>query len=305
MGLAQQKGLLDWIPNGIVILLLILPILFFGCIVLGKFVAKRRVVSLLVFILIGAGLGALAWFLTVSAPHSKGATTEEKSPTPSQPNSLQETPAQGTQQGATAVRSTGGQLNLRVGTMEGFDTAFDVSGTGKVDSQVGQIIAPNKPAEIMKKPKDKAAENYNITSFDQRGGFTGVNKGTVNLAKPPRVITHEQREAFLTINKPYPKGKVSITIGSQTEEAHDYAVAIKSLLMEAGYDVGNQFGWIQVFGGSPLIGLRVGTASDKDAPPHARPLVGTLRDSGIPADLVLDHRVIPEAVNITVGSNPE
>jgi hypothetical protein len=46
---------------------------------------------------------------------------------------------------STAVTSTGGQLNLRVGQMKGFDRAFDVSGTGKVDSHINSIIGPNNP----------------------------------------------------------------------------------------------------------------------------------------------------------------
>jgi len=147
----------------------------------------------------------------------------------------------------------------------------------------------------------KSIQGNTISSNNQVAGFTGINTGTVNLGRENRIITPQQREVFLRLNKPYPRGLVGITLGSNDPESASFATQLKSLLVEAGYDANHSFGSIMTFGGSaPPSGVAVGVASETDVPDHARPLVGTLRESGIPADFVLDHRTARTSVNITI-----
>lgn len=92
--LAQQKGLLDWIPNPLVVLLIVIPLLYFIYhLWTHEGVKKRRhlvytypVVSLIVLMLtgalIGGGVGFVAWWTTFRQPESSTSPAQTSTPQP-------------------------------------------------------------------------------------------------------------------------------------------------------------------------------------------------------------------------------
>jgi hypothetical protein len=72
VGLAMQKGLLDWVPDLVIAVMIVVPI-FYCLVVFGRrFVSRlNKVVSFLIFVFVGTALGVFAWFIAFKAEQLK------------------------------------------------------------------------------------------------------------------------------------------------------------------------------------------------------------------------------------------
>jgi hypothetical protein len=124
--------------------------------------------------------------------------------------------------------------------------------------------------------------NISITSQGQSGGFTGINRGTLNLGPSPRVISVERRQQFLGSSRDAPKGNITVRFVADNDESHNFAMQIRSLLNEAGYNVTPGV-WPVVHFGTPVNGVQL-EVRDKDNPPNfAKVLQPLLEEIGIEA----------------------
>ena len=80
----MQKGLLNWIPDLFIALAMVVPIFFFLLILARRFLSRLNwLVSLSIFIFVGAGLGLFAWFIAFKSGATPRQEAAGQSTTPS------------------------------------------------------------------------------------------------------------------------------------------------------------------------------------------------------------------------------
>jgi hypothetical protein len=147
--------------------------------------------------------------------------------------------------------------------------------------------------------------DINITSQNQSGGFTGINKGTVNLAPPKRVITPEQKAAFEKFLVPADKNEpIEIRYSTQDGEQRQYGESLTAVLQKAGFNVIVDAGMI--FDSPPVKeSIRIFSPKDPTAANEAV-LLKALTEAHVRGEWrKLDRVIGPAPIQITIGPNPE
>ena len=122
----------------------------------------------------------------------------------------------------------------------------------------------------MDSPTPSPTPNISITSHDQRGGFTGINQGTVNLGAQSRTISPEDRQRFKALVATATKGHVDISVSTDADSA-SYGEQLASLFREAGYkaEVTSSFTGVA---NPPMLGLLFEVHDGTNPPPFANAL---------------------------------
>lgn len=125
-------------------------------------------------------------------------------------------------------------------------------------------------------------EEYNISSNNQSGGFTGVNKGTVNQVPQPRILTNEQSSKLTKLLAAHPPGDVTFFIDTSATDSRNLASTLSAALTSAGIPckAGMESGSIiqQIADGPETTGIDVGGPD-----PLRHELVEALKAVGLPA----------------------
>jgi hypothetical protein len=146
--------------------------------------------------------------------------------------------------------------------------------------------------------------NVNISSRGQSGGFTGINRGTVNLGTKKREITAEQEANILRDLENAPKGKIEMTVIESDQEAVALFRRIESILKKARYDV-NAWTAMMLSGpqGAP-VGLGM-TIQDPNSPPiHAQAVLEAFAKAGLNPLTSINSDRDPHTLYIVIGANP-
>lgn len=148
--------------------------------------------------------------------------------------------------------------------------------------------------------------NINVTSHDQKGGFTGINQGTVNLGPNPRVITPENRRKFLAKAQAAPKdGAIVVGFVADNGESHNLASQVRDLLTEARYSVNPNLMPVTRFG-TPLRGLAL-EIRNRDKPTQTaialQQLLGTIDIEALGANGSTSQA--EDEIWVQVGLNPQ
>ena len=98
------------------------------------------------------------------------------------------------------------------------------------------------------------------SAFEHREG----ERLPLQKAQAPWELSPQQEEVFISQLKKAPKGKVAIEyIRSDDIRSRDFAVKIKSILADSGYDVwGYMAGFMQA-DAPPLVGIRISIKDEK------------------------------------------
>jgi hypothetical protein len=156
------------------------------------------------------------------------------------------------------------------------------------------------------KPMNDERSNINISSRGQRGGFTGINQGTVNLGPEPRVLTPDKRAAFVQDLAKAPKGNVYFRVVGGDAEAFAFASQIQEALQSIGYKSGPGMGSFNRLGGQPPMGIVLRIKSEAEAPPFAGEIQRAFHtiDIDAPAEVGGAPEVSADALVIEVGAKP-
>jgi hypothetical protein len=96
----------------------------------------------------------------------------------------------------------------------------------------------------------------------------------------PRIISADQRRAFLETLEDTPRGAVKVSVFSGNSETHAFALMIRDLLREAGYTTPDEPEGFLLFG-APAVGVAISCKNPSAPPPLVEPLRLAFRAMGI------------------------
>jgi len=107
----------------------------------------------------------------------------------------------------------------------------------------------------------------------------------------PRAITPEQRQRFLYLMEPLPKGKIEMRFAEGNKESTQFASALADMLTESGCDVKKPSLPFSARNGTLGIGLRI--KDDQAVPPHAVSIQKALERIGIETPAQVETNDLP------------
>lgn len=110
-----------------------------------------------------------------------------------------------------------------------------------------------------------------------------------NLA--PRVITAEQRQRFLFLMEPLPKGKLEMRFTAGNKESNQFASLLADMFAESGFEVLKPAVGVNSSNGISGIGLRI--KDEHAVPQHAVSLQKTLERIGIETPAQVETQSLP------------